>query len=545
MKFKEDASAEKLRGGYYTPRSIVDWCIERVANLRAGMDSEDWLEPSVGDGAFIEGLLRHPMASNGVAINFTGVELIPEEANKSSLKLNAGLVNGNVYNKSFLAYATENNRSFDVAVGNPPFVRYQFVSEEDRALAAAATKTIGVDLRRVSNLWIPFLLLSLGMLRPEGAFAFVVPSEFLSTMSAGTFRSYLVTHFRQIRVDMFPREAFEDLLQDVVVISGTKARRKAGRRDVVFAEHKETGLEEWSHSVAACESAWMEYLLSPAELAHYREVISLACVRNFSEVARLEVSIVTGANKFFTISEEIAQGFGLNEWCIPLLPRTSDSQGIIYTEQDWEDTRRAGRPCWLLDFNKTKPDPYKNKGAARYLSAGEAQGLQSRYKCRIRKPWYRVPHIAKGTLMMSKRSHQHHRLILNAGEVYTTDTIYRGKVLGERFSPQDIVASFHNSLTLLSSELQGRTYGGGVLELVPGEIARLLIPICPMGEHLEKLDKISRASGGQIDKGDQLILATNELLKVELPELAEHLDVLESARRKLRHRRFYGLDSSL
>jgi len=33
-------------------------------------------------------------------------------------------------------------------------------------------------------------------------------------------------------------------------------------------------------------------------------------------------------------------------------------------------------------------------------------------------------------------------------------------------------------LTALSAELEGRHYGGGVLELVPSEIERLLVPLC-------------------------------------------------------------------
>ncbi len=36
---------------------------------------------------------------------------------------------------------------------------------------------------------------------------------------------------------------------------------------------------------------------------------------------------------------------------------------------------------------------------------------------------------------------------------------------------------FVNSLTCLTAEMEGRHYGGGVLELVPSEIERLLIPV--------------------------------------------------------------------
>ncbi len=52
--------------------------------------------------------------------------------------------------------------------------------------------------------------------------------------------------------------------------------------------------------------------------------------------------------------------------------------------------------------------------------------------------------------------------------------------------PEALVFSFVNSLTCLSAEMEGRHYGGGVLELVPSEIERLLIPIVEANSALLK-----------------------------------------------------------
>ena len=73
---------------------------------------------------------------------------------------------------------------------------------------------------------------------------------------------------------------------------------------------------------------------------------------------------------------------------------------------------------------------------------------------------------------MLKRSHDTPRLILNRVGAYTTDTAYRIRtrdIAGER-----LVGCFLNPMTALSAELEGRHYGGGVLELIPSEIERLL-----------------------------------------------------------------------
>jgi hypothetical protein len=76
---------------------------------------------------------------------------------------------------------------------------------------------------------------------------------------------------------------------------------------------------------------------------------------------------------------------------------------------------------------------------------------------------------------MLKRAHDTPRLIYNRLHAYTTDTAYR--IRTPNADPKKLVYCFLNALTALSAELEGRYYGGGVLELIPSEIERLLIPV--------------------------------------------------------------------
>jgi hypothetical protein len=93
---------------------------------------------------------------------------------------------------------------------------------------------------------------------------------------------------------------------------------------------------------------------------------------------------------------------------------------------------------------------------------------------------------------MLKRCHHFPRLVLNSARAFTTDTAYR--IRPRRTSAGGLVLSFVNSLTALSSELEGRHYGGGVLELVPSEIERLLLPRPQLSRHaLKELDRAIRA----------------------------------------------------
>jgi hypothetical protein len=136
--------------------------------------------------------------------------------------------------------------------------------------------------------------------------------------------------------------------------------------------------------------------------------------------------------------------------------------------------------------------------------------------------------------MLSKRSHLYPRLLLNRASAFTTDTIYRGNVVpGSAVGASDLVAAFHSSLTLLLVELEGRSFGGGVLELVPSEIARLSVIAVPgFRQHLTGLDRVARSGDAEC-----LVEATDRLLVAEKVLPGDLLGVLAEARSELVTRR--------
>jgi adenine-specific DNA-methyltransferase len=125
-----------------------------------------------------------------------------------------------------------------------------------------------------------------------------------------------------------------------------------------------------------------------------------------------------------------------------------------------------------------------------YIELAEKEKLHTRYKCRIRKPWYTVPSVHATELGMLKRASETPRLILNRLSAFTTDTAYR--IDAKETPPEKLVYCFLNALTALSVELEGRHYGGGVLELVPSEIEKLLIPLPKLRPQVEQLDRFVR-----------------------------------------------------
>jgi adenine-specific DNA methylase len=64
MKLFKNASSAKLRGGYYTPAPIASFLLRWGINDKT---DRDILEPSCGDGVFLEQIVQGNMAYNSIA----------------------------------------------------------------------------------------------------------------------------------------------------------------------------------------------------------------------------------------------------------------------------------------------------------------------------------------------------------------------------------------------------------------------------------------------------------------------------------------------
>ena len=120
MKLIEHASPQKIRGGFYTPKEVADFILKWSIN---GSSSYDILEPSCGDGVFIEQLKQHRYNT------VTAIELDAEEAAKSDRIV---MKRKSVINMDFHVYCNETNERFDLALGNPPYIRYQYFNEKQQ-----------------------------------------------------------------------------------------------------------------------------------------------------------------------------------------------------------------------------------------------------------------------------------------------------------------------------------------------------------------------------------------------------------------------------
>ena len=535
MNFIAQESAQKLRGGFYTESAIASFLVKWIRVI----EPRTILEPSCGDGAFLAAIEQARLSR---LKRVTACELDPIEADKAGTRTRLAL---RLLKTDFLRwylFRAQNGETFDAVVGNPPFIRYQYLPEEQQRLAEEIFSQLHLRFTRHTNAWVPFVIASVKLLRPGGRLAMVIPSEIFHIPHAQALRQYLAEQCSQVLV-LDPQEIwFSDTLQGTVLLLAEKKftveERGKGVAALAMPDRQSLDLDPetlfrtamYTNGVTI-EGKWMPIFLSQRERALLSALRQSKDVVPFCDLASVDVGIVTGANKFFLVDDKTVDKFSLRRWAYPMFGRSEHVKGLLFTEDDYRENKESGLPANFLWFREDAIHSLPEK-AKQYLQIGLDQELHERFKCRTRSLWYRVPSVHTAPIAMLKRAHNYPRLVLNTAGAYTTDTAYR--VQPTRIEAESLVAGFVNSMTCLCAELEGRHYGGGVLELVPSEIERLLVPkIKSSLSALRGADRMYRELNDDIG----FLRNQDELILGKLAVANDDRDLLLQAWLRLRARR--------
>jgi adenine-specific DNA methylase len=520
----ESTEERKLRGGFYTPESIanllVRWAITRK--------NQTVLEPSFGDGNFLLSCfdrLKEKGANVREALeNIWGTEISSDAYDIAQIRLSHhALSNGqplNLLHQDFFQWFLSNRLAqFDAIVGNPPFIRYQNFPEPSRSIAMTIMSSAGLKPNRLTNIWVPFIVSSSLLLKPSGRIAMVVPAELLQVTYASQLRTFLVAAFKKIMILACNNLLFPGTEQEVVLLLAEKRSNLDSAASTVIdllESHSEMDLIEklrdidkvaaTNKTINHVEEKWTTYFLDNSEIGLMRELRAMESVSELAVHASVDVGVVTGENGYFIINRSIEQDYLLSKFTMPIVCRSSHLSGARFTGPDLKALLREDKRMLLLDLERLQMADIP-PGLLKYLDEGKAKGIQKGYKCSIRKNWFQVPSIWKPEAFMFRQIHDFPKVVLNDTKATSTDTIHRMRIKADKDA---FLSSYYTHLTAASAEIQGRSYGGGVLELEPNEAERLLMPkTLRVGVSSAEIDQLLRK--GQLesllDENDRIILS--------------------------------------
>lgn len=526
----------KLRGGYYTPDKIsefiTDWAVKAAADTI--------LEPSCGDGSFLNAI-THRLKILGatrqeVKKNVIGVELDSVEAEK------AAQYGTTVVCKDFFSYFREvvdDKKKFDAIVGNPPFIRYQNFNEEYREIAFTLMNKYGFKPNRLTNIWLPFLLLSCNALKPNGRLGMVIPAELFQVDYAAEARQFLSGFFDRLTIITFKQLVFDDIQQEVVLLLGERGCEKHRIR-IVELNNIEDLISQGQKCLDTAEQKqldtgkdkWVKYYLTNEELQLLKKLDHDSRISNATDLYEVNVGLVSGENDFFILNRSVVAEHNLESTVLPIVSRSEQLKGIQLTEKDFDCLIDAGKKVFFFAPGNAEVDDL-TKEQKEYIEYGEENGYNKNYKCRIRPKWYYVSSTWDADAFLIRQAHLYPRMILNKKNALVTDTLHKVRFL-QGVQGECVAAAFLNTYTFALSETLGRSYGGGVLTFEPGEMRKFRIPMRGAEQlDLSKIDCWQRK--GEIDK--ILEYTDGVLLREGLGLTQDEIDLLHSIWNKMRDRR--------
>lgn len=188
----------KVNGAFFTPTYIVDFIINEVAP----QENDKCLDPSCGCGAFLIGLVEYYQHKYGKSVkqiikeNIYGADILDYNINRAKIILSiAGLLNHEIIEVAdFNIYHQDSLKAdwvdkFEVIIGNPPYVKYQDLSDEYRLYLINNWKTIE---NGTFNLYFAFFELGYKLLAKTGRLGYITPNNYFTSLAGLSLRRYFI-----------------------------------------------------------------------------------------------------------------------------------------------------------------------------------------------------------------------------------------------------------------------------------------------------------------------------------------------------------------
>ena len=437
----------------YTPDELAAAMVEAVGDQPRAR----WLEPSHGRGAFLRALQMIGVGKERIV----AIDLDRRPADSDMLARTRRGVD-------FLTWSSTTRMRFDRIVGNPPYVAIRRLPPKLRNTAASVLGRNGEPVGIRGNLWQTFVLASLRVLAPGGAFAFVLPSAAEYANYSAEARVAVKDKFDVLEVYRCHRPLFDDVQEGTIVVIA----RGYGGGPCRYRREEVASRSELIHALR---------LKRPVRRSRCR-TRSRSRARTgvtFGELATVRVGGVTGDADYFLLSESQRRSAGLPiAACSPVVTRCRHVKRATIDVAAWQYLRDEDERVWL--FNP--PDELLDHDSVKHKLALDmsAAGCNRRaFKIAARDPWYRTPMPHAPHAFMSGMHSIGPLLTLNEMPgLNATNTLYVIQ-FANSLSRDDY---FSVALALLTSSVRkqlarvARRYADGLCKYEPGSLRELIIP---------------------------------------------------------------------
>lgn len=385
----------------------------------------------------------------------------------------------------------------DAVVCNPPYSRHHELDPaEKEAIARDIERETGVRLSRLSGLYVYFLIHATRFLKEQGRMAVITSAEWLDVGYGEALKQFLRDRLRihallrfDARLLPFPEilttasilllEQTSAAPEEPVKLVSLQAWPEADELLHIIDDPHALGMFPWG-----AVQAILQGTLSPE--AKWGRSGEPGCQPRphpapvwtpLGSLATVTRGIATGANAFFTLTEEEVRRWGLERRFLrPVLTRAKLASHYDFTPDDFQTLRAVGEKVWLLYCFKPLEE-LKGTRLLRYLQEGERQGYRERYLCTHRPVWYWLDRRDPAPIVVTYMTRQPPRFIHNLAEALILN-VFHGvtpvpEIGTEPILLKALLAYLNSPLALEAMHQVGRFYGGGLYKVEPRELERL------------------------------------------------------------------------
>jgi len=501
-------------GQYYTPPPIVELIVEMCVKS----PNDVVLDPGCGSGSFLvkayhklKDLKKKENPFRGdtelhkeLLDQVYGIDINPFPAQLSSINL--AVRNLKVRSENINLVVSDFFKikpgmpplppEFDVVVTNPPYTRQEELEYKEKIRDAALTYSDSsrIDMDARAGIYAYFFTHSAKFLKNGGRMGYITSDTWLDVGFGEGLKRFFLDHFKILTIIWYDVRAFEKPLvgtcitifekEDVSerarnenVVKFVRIKRALPTEEIIKTietmnadfEDEKIGVVLRKQEELQPEEKWGKYLRAPAI---YFKVIQHPKMTKLRTIAEIRRGFTTGANEFFYLDDEKVRLWGIEqEYVEPVVTSPRD----IKNEIKPEDINQ-----WVLVVHEPKENLIgKNVNVLKYIEWGEnvetqikggtkdgttVKGYHNLSTVKSRKLWYDLGEREPAPILRSRRIWERCIYILNSANAQANDSFYE---IYPR-SKDDIVVLagiLNSSVTAMLSELLGRFYGGGVLEL--------------------------------------------------------------------------------
>lgn len=493
---KTQAERNRL-GQFATPTKLAIDIVASALQMLPQRTNVRFLDPAFGTGAFYSALLE--CGENRIE-SASAFEIDPHYGDGAKEFWKG---HGLVLQLADFTQATP-DAGHNFVICNPPYVRHHHLGQDIKnRLRESVSAQVGIELNGLSGLYCYFMVLSTAWMADKGVAAWLIPSEFMDVNYGQKVKHFLLSRVTLERIHRFdPNDGqFDDALVSSAVVFFRNEKPTPGHKATFSYGGSLTNPATASEFNAETLRSVVKWTSLPSKSPAERKKSGV----RLNDLFKIKRGLATGCNSFFVMTAEKAKQHRIpEEFLTPILPSPR------YLENDVIEADRNGNPllgkslfllsCTLPESEVQERHPYLWK----YLQSGIEAGINQRYLCKHREPWYSqenrpaAPFVLTYMGRTGVKSEAPFRFILNrsratAANVYLM--LYPKPPLAKAIdSNPDCIQAIWQGLNAITGEMftdEGRVYGGGLHKIEPKELANVpaKFVLDAIGEGLEAVSQ--------------------------------------------------------